>query len=94
MKLEAIGYGFVVPVFFVTSGLRFDLDALFHSPSAFARIPLFLLAIFVVRAAPAALYASTVGRRAALAAGLLQATTLPFLVTATQIGLILGRIRR
>ena len=92
MKLEAIGYGFVVPVFFVTSGLRFDLDALFHSPSAFARIPLFLVAIFVVRAAPAALYASTVGRRAALAAGLLQATTLPFLVTATQIGLILGRI--
>src|SRR5439155_1255990 len=36
LKLEAIGYGFVVPVFFVTSGLRFDLGALLHSPSAFA----------------------------------------------------------
>jgi Kef-type K+ transport system membrane component KefB len=92
LKLDAIAYGFVVPVFFVTSGLRFDLNALFDSPSALARIPLFLLAILLVRAVPAALYVRTVGRRAAAAAGLLQATTLPFLVTATQIGLLLGRI--
>ena len=28
LKLEAIGYGIFVPVFFVTSGVRFDLDAL------------------------------------------------------------------
>jgi Kef-type K+ transport system membrane component KefB len=92
LKLEAIGYGFLVPVFFVTSGLRFDLKALLHSPSAFARIPLFLAALLVVRAVPAALYAGTVGRRPALAAGLLQATSLPFIVTATQIGLLLGQI--
>ena len=92
LKLEAIGYGFVVPVFFVASGLRFDLDALLESPSAFLRIPLFLLALLVVRAVPAALYAPTVGRRSAVAAGLLQATSLPFLVTATQIGAALGEI--
>ncbi len=92
LKLDAIACGFVVPVFFITSGLRFDLGALFDSPSALARIPLFLLAILLVRAVPAVLYVRTVGSRAALAAGLLQATTLPFLVTATQIGLLLGRI--
>jgi len=92
LKLEAIGYGFLVPVFFVTSGLRFDLKALLHSPSAFARIPLFLVALLVVRAVPAALYAGAVGRRQAVAAGLLQATSLPFIVTATQIGLILNQI--
>jgi len=93
MKLEAIGYGFVIPVFFVASGLRFDLDALLGSPSAVARVPLFLLALLVVRAVPAALYAPTVGRRQAVAAGLLQATSLPFLVTATAIGVTLGEIR-
>lgn len=92
LKLEAIGYGFVVPVFFITSGLRFDLEALLDSPSALVRVPLFLMALLVVRAVPAALYAPVVGRRPALAAGLLQATSLPFLVTASQIGLLLGEI--
>jgi Kef-type K+ transport system membrane component KefB len=91
-KLEAIGYGFVVPVFFVTSGLRFDLDALLDSPSAFARVPLFLLALLAARGLPAALYVRSAGRRRAAAAALLQATSLPFVVTATEIGILLGQI--
>lgn len=86
-KLEAIGYGFLVPVFFVASGIRFDLNALTHSPAAFARVPLFLIALLLVRGLPAVLYRRRVGRRGAVAAGLLQATSLPFLVTAVQIGL-------
>lgn len=93
LKLEAIGYGFVVPVFFIASGLRFDLDALLAAPSAWLKVPVFVLALLVARALPAALYAPEVGRRGAVAAGLLQATTLPFLVTATEIGLVLGEIR-
>lgn len=93
LKLEAIGYGFLVPVFFIASGLRFDLDALLHSPSAFVKVPLFLVALLLVRGLPAAVYTQEVGRRGALAAGLLQATSLPFLVTATQIGVTLGEIR-
>jgi Kef-type K+ transport system membrane component KefB len=93
MKLEAIGYGFVVPVFFVTSGMRFDLDALIDSPSAFARVPLFLVALLIVRGAPALLYRRSVGNRKAAAAGLLQATSLPFIVTAVDIGLVLGLIQ-
>jgi Kef-type K+ transport system membrane component KefB len=90
LKLEAIGYGFVVPVFFVSSGLRFDLDALLDSPSALARVPVFLAALLVARGLPALLYAPAVGRRQALAAALLQATSLPFIVTASQLGLLLG----
>jgi Kef-type K+ transport system membrane component KefB len=93
VKLDAIGYGFLIPIFFVASGLRFDLKALLHSPSAFARIPLFLVALLLVRAVPAFLYKPAVGRRRALAAGLLQATSLPLLVTASQIGVTLGTIK-
>ncbi|MBV8160119.1 MAG: cation:proton antiporter [Acidimicrobiia bacterium] len=93
LKLEAIGYGFVVPVFFVTSGLRFDVGALGTSPWAFTRVPLFLLALLVVRGVPAILYRRSVGTRGAVAAGLLQATSLPFIVTATEIGLLLNLIR-
>jgi Kef-type K+ transport system membrane component KefB len=91
-KLDAIGYGFLIPAFFITSGLRFDLKALIHSPSAFARIPVFLVLLLIIRGLPAVFYTRTVGRKAAIAAGLLQATSLPLIVTATQIGLILGTI--
>jgi Kef-type K+ transport system membrane component KefB len=91
-KLEAIGYGFLVPVFFVTSGLRLDLSGLLEDPSALARVPLFLLALLVVRGIPAVLYVPMLGRRAAVAAALLQATSLPFIVAATQIGVELGEL--
>jgi Kef-type K+ transport system membrane component KefB len=70
----------------VPSGVVFDLGALTRSPSAVARIPLFLLALLIVRGAPAALYAHTAGSRGAVAAGFLQATSLPVIVTAASIG--------
>ena len=91
-KLEAIGYGFLVPVFFVASGIRLDLTGLLHSPSALVRVPVFLLALLVVRGVPALLGLRANGPRATLALGLLQATSLPFLVTITQIGVVLGKI--
>ncbi|WP_310529345.1 cation:proton antiporter [Nocardioides sp.] len=90
VKLEAIGYGFLVPVFFVTSGLRLDLGGLVENPAALTRVPVFALALLVVRGLPALLFGRIFGRRAVLAAGLLQATSLPFIVTATQIGVLTG----
>lgn len=91
-KLEAIGYGFVVPVFFVSSGIRLDLTGLVHAPAALLRVPVFLVALLIVRGAPALLGVGMLGGRATVAVGLLQATSLPFLVTATQIGVVLGKI--
>jgi Kef-type K+ transport system membrane component KefB len=92
-KLDAVGYGFLIPVFFVTSGLQFDLKALTGSPSALVRVPLFLLALLIVRGVPAVLYVRTVGRRGAVLAGFLQATSLPFIVTATTIGVAIHAVR-
>jgi Kef-type K+ transport system membrane component KefB len=89
-KLEAAGFGIFIPVFFVTTGLRFDLDALFASAGTVARIPLFLLALLLVRGLPALLYTGLVGRREAIIAGILQATSLPFIVAASQIGSDIG----
>jgi Kef-type K+ transport system membrane component KefB len=95
LKLEAIGYGFVIPVFFVTSGIRFDLDALLDHPMTLARVPIFLAALLVVRGIPAVIaYRRFVGNRSSVAAGLLQATSLPFIVTATQIGVTIGAITK
>jgi Kef-type K+ transport system membrane component KefB len=91
-KLEAIGFGFFIPVFFVTSGVRFDLDALVADASALIMVPIFLAALLVVRGLPALLYRRLVDSRRTAVAGVLQATSLPFIVAATAIGLELGLI--
>jgi len=90
LKLQAAGFGIFIPVFFVTSGLNFDLNALFSSASTVARVPLFLLALILVRGLPALLYVRLLGRPRALIAGVLQATSLPFIVAATAIGVQIG----
>src|SRR2546425_6039432 len=92
VKLEAIGYGFLIPVFFVTSGLQFDLRALVASPSNLLRLPLFLVPLLAVRGLPALLYRGMIGGRRIMAAALLQATSLPFIVAAAAIGLQLRLI--
>ena len=91
-KLEAAGYGIFIPVFFVASGVRFDLGALTESASAVVLVPVFLLALLVVRGLPALLYRSAIGPRRTTVAALLQATSLPFIVAATQIGVEIGTI--
>ena len=93
-KLEAVGFGVFVPVFFVTSGIQFDLAALISSPSTLLRAPIFLVAWLLVRGLPAFLYRPLVGTRRAIVAGLLQATSLTFIVAATQIGTELGLITK
>jgi Kef-type K+ transport system membrane component KefB len=94
LKLEASGFGIFIPVFFVTSGIQYDAGALFGSVSTVVRVPLFLAALLVVRGLPAVLYRGAVGTRRAVVAGLLQATSLPFIVAASMIGLELGLLDR
>ncbi len=93
-KLEAIGFGVFVPVFFVTSGLRFDVAALFSDSNTIFRVPIFLGALLVARGVPALLYRPLVGQSKAIVAGLLQATSLPFIVAATTIGIDLQAMNK
>jgi Kef-type K+ transport system membrane component KefB len=93
-KLEAVGFGVFIPVFFVTSGIQFDLAALISSPSTLLRVPIILVALLLVRGLPALLYRPLVGTRRAIVAGLLQATSLTFIVAASQIGTVLGLITK
>jgi len=91
-KLDGIGFGFLIPIFFITTGVSYQLKSLLAHPVAIAEVPLFLLALLVVRGLPALLYRRRTGMRRAVAAGLLQATTLTFVIVATQIGLATGKI--
>jgi Kef-type K+ transport system membrane component KefB len=88
-KLEAAGFGIFIPVFFVTTGVRYDLDALTADASTLLHVPVFLAALVAVRGLPALLYRPVIPRDRLLVAVLMQATSLPFIVAATAVGLAL-----
>jgi len=93
-KLEAIGFGFLVPIFFIVSGMQFDLHALFATPMGLLRVPLFLVLLLVVRGAPALLlYRGDLPRYQLVPLALLAATGLPLIVVITTIGVEEGRMR-
>jgi Kef-type K+ transport system membrane component KefB len=89
-KLAEAGFGFFIPVFFVASGLRLDAGALVSDSSTLLHVPVLVAALYVIRGLPALLYRGFLGGRRALAAGLLQSTTLSFVLIASQIGQELG----
>src|SRR5215203_5918514 len=89
-KLQAVGFGIFIPFFFITSGMQLDVGALLSGGATLALVPVFVLALLLARGLPAALYRPMVGERGSLAAALLQATSLPFIVAATGIGIGLG----
>jgi Kef-type K+ transport system membrane component KefB len=66
------------------------LRGLMDPPGALATVPAFLLALLFVRGLPAVAFHGEIGRREVLALGLLQATSLPFLIAATAIGREMG----
>jgi Kef-type K+ transport system membrane component KefB len=93
-RLEGIGFGFLIPIFFIVDGVTFDLPALFASASSILRLPVFLALFVVVRGAPVVLlYRGAVARRDWLPLALISATALPLVVAVTQIGLAEGRMR-
>ncbi|MFD8083207.1 cation:proton antiporter [Kitasatospora sp. NPDC059722] len=92
-KLESIGFGFLVPVFFVVSGMNFALDALLDDPGTLLLVPVFLVLLLAVRGAPAALLAPAgLGRRDRGALGLYAATALPLVVVITTIEVEAGHM--
>jgi Kef-type K+ transport system membrane component KefB len=93
VKLEAIGFGFLIPIFFVVSGMRFDLDALLDDPATLLRLPLFLAMFLVVRGIPALLlYRKDVAAHDRLPLALYSGTALPLVVVITTIGVDTDRM--
>jgi Kef-type K+ transport system membrane component KefB len=86
LKIEAIGYGFLVPAFFVTSGMELNFRALFVQPRHLLLVLAFLAALLIVRGLPALLYRAELGLRRVAALGLLRATSLTVLVIAASLG--------
>ena len=93
LKLDAIAFGFLVPIFFVTTGAELDVRSLFERPAALVKVPIFLAALLVARGLPALAYRRLIPRRQMISAGLLQATTLTLPIVVVHIGIALGKLR-
>jgi Kef-type K+ transport system membrane component KefB len=92
-KLTAVGFGFLIPFFFIDSGVEFDLDAL-GTASALAKMFLFLGLFLVVRGIPALLlYRRDLSLRDRSALAFFSATELPLVVAITTLAVAAGHMR-
>jgi Kef-type K+ transport system membrane component KefB len=94
-KLDAVAFGVFVPIFFVVTGMRFNLDAVIGDPDGIAKLALFVALLLVVRGLPTFVLARRAlpieGERRALA--LYASTGLPLIVAVTTLGIAAGEMR-
>jgi Kef-type K+ transport system membrane component KefB len=91
-QLEAIGFGFFIPIFFIMVGVDFNLPALLSSSGALVAVPLLLIAAVAVKIVPALVFRLNHSWREALAAGILMCPRLSLIIAAAAIGKKLGII--
>jgi Kef-type K+ transport system membrane component KefB len=89
-RLTSIGSGFLIPLFFITSGVEFDLPALLTSPASLARLILFCAGFLFIRVLPVLLYKHVLPERDLLPLALFSSTTLPLVVAVTYLGVRTG----
>jgi Kef-type K+ transport system membrane component KefB len=92
-KLEAIGFGFLIPIFFVVSGIDFDAHVFVHHPRSLWRVLFFLALMLVARGIPVfLLYRGRLKVVERVPMALFSATGLPLIVVITSIALTEHRI--
>ncbi len=86
-KLDAMGYGFFIPIFFISVGMDFDLGALLASPTALTMVPLLIVLAYLVKMVPALLYRLRFSWRETISAGALLSSRLSLIIAASAIAL-------
>ncbi len=92
LKLDTVGYGFFIPIFFVMVGVNFDLRALTQSEDALLLVPILTAIAYAVKCLPALIFRVKCPWKDTLAAGFLLSSRLSLLIAAAAIGLNLGAI--
>jgi len=91
-KLDAIGFGFFVPLFFVYVGVRFDLQAFLNNREAWVLLPILLVAAFAIKMISALVFRFAYSWRESLSSGILLSARLSLIIAASAIGVRLGAI--
>jgi Kef-type K+ transport system membrane component KefB len=89
-KLDAIGYGFLIPVFFIVAGMKFEVSALWSAPLAPIQILLLSALLLVVRGVPLFLYKNALSPEEKIPFAFYSATGLPLIVIISEIGVNSG----
>jgi Kef-type K+ transport system membrane component KefB len=93
LKLDSMGYGFFIPIFFIMVGVEFDPSALMEFDQSLIWFLVFLLiALFAVKFIPALLWRQLFGIKKAVAGGFLMSSRLSLIIAASAIGLKMGVI--
>jgi Kef-type K+ transport system membrane component KefB len=93
-KLEAIGFGFLIPIFFIDSGIMFDLRALVHMPKVLLLVPLFTVIFLFTRGLPTwVFFRGVVTKVEARTLAVFSATGLPIIVVITTLGVSEHRMK-
>lgn len=91
IKLDGMGYGFFIPVFFIMVGVNFEPEALLDlDNSLFWFLGLLLLTLFAVKIIPSLIWSTLFGFRKAISGGFLISSRLSLIIAASAIGLELG----
>ncbi|PWB75671.1 MAG: hypothetical protein C3F07_04875 [Anaerolineales bacterium] len=91
-KLDAIGFGFFVPLFFVYVGVRFDLQAFLTNPDAWVLLPILLVAAFAIKILSTFVFRFAYSWRETLSSGMLLSARLSLIIAASAIGVRFGAI--
>jgi len=90
-KLYGIGYGFLIPIFFINVGMQFDLEALWEE-GIYLVVPMLLLIAFVVKMVPSLLFLIKYSLRESISAGVLLSSRLSLIIAVAAVGMELGLI--
>ncbi|MDD5274783.1 MAG: cation:proton antiporter [Methylovulum sp.] len=89
-KLDAIGYGFLIPIFFIVAGMKFEVSALWSAPLAPIQIVLLSCLLLLVRGVPSLLYKKELTPEEKIPFAFYSATGLPLIVIISEIGVSSG----
>ncbi len=91
-KLDAIGFGFLIPTFFILVGVNFDISTLINNPRGLLLVPILFILVYIVKGIPALLLKLVFPWKKAVAGGLLLTSKLSLTIAAAAIGVQIGAI--
>jgi len=93
VKMDGMGFGFFIPIFFIMVGMKFDTSAFAEFDSSIIWfLAALLVVLFIVKILPSMIWARLFGFRRALAGGFLMSSRLSLIIAASAIGLEMGVI--
>jgi Kef-type K+ transport system membrane component KefB len=94
IKFEGIGFGLLIPIFFIVSGVNFDLKALLGSPTSILMVPIFVISFLIVRGLPVmVIYRKILSKADKASLALFSATQLPLVIVITNLAVESGAMR-